>query len=96
MAYDALDPFLTFHRTEPDMAQSDERGETAALAHRQQVIQDWLAGDLPEEAVLETLLDQGISPDEYCSAVAANIEFVMGQPYVTNESGILLPTYLGV
>lgn len=96
MALDALDPFLTFARSDADMAASDEQSEARALAERQGVIQDWLSGETEEEHVLETLLDQGINPDHYIEVVADNIDYVIDQGIVftSNENGILLPRHL--
>lgn len=96
MSLDFLDPFTTVAREDLDMSQSDERREAILLGDRQQVIQDWLTGETDEEHVLETLLDQGISPDEYLRLVNDNIDYVVDQGIVfsSNESGILLPRHL--
>jgi hypothetical protein len=96
MSLDFLDPFITVAREDLDMSQADERREAILLADRQQVLQDWLSGETPEEHVLETLLDQGISPDEYLRLVNDNIDYVIDQGIVfsSNESGILLPRHL--
>lgn len=96
MSLDFLDPFVTVAREDLDMNQADERREAILLADRQQVIQDWLSGKTHEEHVLETLLDQGISPDEYMRLVNENIDYVIDQGIVfsSNESGILLPRHL--
>lgn len=96
MALDALDPFLTFARSDVDMSASDERTEAQALAERQGIIQSWLSGDTAEDHVLETLLDQGINPDHYVETVIDNIDYVVDQGIVftSNENGILLPRHL--
>lgn len=95
MSLDALDPFITVSRSDADMSASDEREESRALAERQGVIQDWLSGETEEEHVLETLLDQGISPDEYIRMVHANTDYVIegGITFTSNENGILLPRH---
>lgn len=96
MALDAIDPFITFARQDETMSSSDERRESILLSRRQGVIQDWLSGETEEEHVLETLLDQGINPDEYIRAAVENIEYVIDQGIVfaSNENGILLPRHL--
>jgi hypothetical protein len=96
MSLDFSDPFVTVAREDLDMSQADERREAQLLAARQGVIQDWLNGETEEEHVLETLIDQGISPDEYLRLVNANIDYVIDQGIVfsSNESGILLPRHL--
>lgn len=96
MSLDFLDPFVTVARDDLDMNQADERREAILLGDRQQVIQDWLSGETQEDHVLEALIDQGISPDEYIRLVNDNIDYVIDQGIVfsSNESGILLPRYL--
>jgi hypothetical protein len=96
MSLDFLDPFMTVARDDLDMNQADGRREAILLADRQQVIQDFLSGGTEEDHVLETLLDQGISPDEYLRLVNENIDYVIEQgiAFSSNESGILLPRHL--
>ncbi len=96
MGLDFLDPFTTVAREDLDMNQADERREAILLADRQQVIQDFLNGKTEEDHVLETLLAQGISPDDYLHLVNDNIDYVIDQGIVfsSNESGILLPRHL--
>jgi hypothetical protein len=90
---DLIDPFLTHYREFPDMNRDDSRGEAVALDCRQAMIEGWLRGELPEDAVLETLLDQGISPDDYAAVVAANVDYVIdsGIRFESNDSGLFLP-----
>lgn len=96
MALDALDPFLTYFREHPDYNRDDSRQEAIALDRRQAAIEGWLRGELPEEAVLETLLDQGISPDAYINVVEDNINYVIdaGIRFGSNDAGILLPAHM--
>lgn len=93
---DILDPFLTYFRDHPDHDRGDARAEAVALDMRQAAIEGWLRGELPEDAVLETLLDQGISPDEYCDIVTTNIDYVVnaGVHFTSNDAGILVPNEL--
>lgn len=90
---DLLDPFLTYFREFPGMNQGDSRAEAIALDQRQAAIEAWLRGEVPEEAVLETLLDQGISPDAYAQVIDANVDHVIdsGIRFESNESGLFLP-----
>lgn len=87
---------MTFFRDHPDHNRGDARQEVIALDQRQAAIEGWLRGELPEEAVLETLLDQGINPDAYCDVVEANIDYVIdaGVRFQSNDAGILLPAHL--
>lgn len=91
---DLIDPFMTFYRDHPDYNRHDSRAEVQALTQRQEAIEDWLLGTSPEDAILETLLDQGISPDEYVEQIEANVDYVInaGIRFTSNDSGILLPT----
>lgn len=89
-AIDALDPFSTWFREDPNL---DPVVEAAQLAERQDILQRTLTDELPGEALLECLLGQGINPDEWLDITTANLNYVMdaGIPFESNDSGILLP-----
>ena len=90
---DMMDPFLTFSRDDPDFNESDSLQESRALAERQGVIQDYLQGKTEADHVLDTLNDQGISPDEFVEVVKDNVQYVIdgGVVFESNDAGILLP-----
>ena len=93
---DLLDPFMTFYRVSPDHDSGDARREAIALFERQEMIEDYLRGRVPEEAVLDTLHAQGIDPDDYADQVARNVDYVIdaGIRFETNDSGIYVPSPL--
>ncbi|MEM9219294.1 MAG: hypothetical protein AAGD25_33795 [Cyanobacteria bacterium P01_F01_bin.150] len=90
---DAIDPFLTFLEDSPDYNEGDYLTASTRLAERQTVISDWLQGKTTTEHVLETLIDQGLNPDDYVKHVTESIDFLLkgGVPFMTDESGLLLP-----
>ncbi|MBE9157694.1 hypothetical protein IQ265_12780 [Nodosilinea sp. LEGE 06152] len=89
---DALDPFMTWFREDPNL---DPAVEAAMLAERQDILQRTLTDDLPGEALLECLLEQGINPDHWLDVTTENLNYVIdnGIPFASNEAGILLPVH---
>ncbi|MEO0538386.1 MAG: hypothetical protein AAF215_31550 [Cyanobacteria bacterium P01_A01_bin.123] len=91
--FDVFDPFLTFARQHPDFDAGDERRETEMLAQRQNAIMGWLEGTTPSDVLFDMLEEQGIGAAPWLDAAEANIAYVIDQgiPFVSNESGLLLP-----
>lgn len=90
---DVIDPFLTFALNNPDYNENDHLKEAARLINRQDVILDWLWGQTEADHVLDTLSDQGLSPDGYVDEVCSSVDLVINQEMVfeSNDSGLFLP-----
>lgn len=91
--FDLLDPFLPSIGLNPEYSASDDRRAIEAMALRTDLITDLLQGSRPLDDVLDCISDQGEDPDQWLGDVIGQVNYVMdnGVPFVSNESGILLP-----
>lgn len=95
--HDIIDPFLTYLAQHSEYDEGDNRRAIEQLSVRQGLIQDWLDGNEYVDAVLDCIEEHGLNAAGYVDAVTDHIDQIVrdgGTVYLTNETGILLPSYV--
>lgn len=77
-----LQPFLTYFREDPDYNSSDVGNEINLMLTRNQVIEEYLEGEKPEDYLLDLLAEQEIEPNMYLEAVQDEIHYLMTNPHL--------------
>ena len=95
--HDIIDPFLTYLDQNSEYSEGDNHRAIEQLSVRQGLIQDWLDGNEYVDAVLDCIEEHGLDAAGYVDAVTDHIDQIVrdgGTVYLTNETGILLPSYV--
>lgn len=92
---DAFDPFRPWFNSHPDMDRSDERRAVEEMMVREELTQQFLAGQTDIETLWDCLAQQGIDPLEWTEATVNQVERVIDQGIVfeSDESGLFLPIH---
>jgi hypothetical protein len=94
---DAIAPFLLTMVDSPDMNLSDLDTEIHADWQRQRIVERWLKGELPTEAMLDMASDQGIDGYDYEDMICHNVDAIVAQNALIDDAedyseGLWLPS----
>ena len=84
-----LEPFSTCLRDFLDFTNQDDIQEAQQLIQRQTAIQNCLLGKESPDLILDLLEFQGIDPLAYVEAIEANVNFVIANAVVLDDSELL-------
>jgi hypothetical protein len=87
----SLAPFLLDMTDDPDMDLGDLDAALRSDFERQRTVTAWLKGDLPFEAMLDMASDYGTDADEYLNMVEHNINALVSQNLLIDDSERVMP-----
>lgn len=90
---DDLLPFQTYDRSDLSWTRDQQRQELIAHQQREDLLYEVMTEQRNLEDFLDCLASQGISPDQWLTVTADNLNYVMdsGIVYTPHSSGLLLP-----
>jgi hypothetical protein len=84
---DYLLPFLLDEDDDPDMNRSDRHAAIERDWQQQRVIDAWLRGEYPYEAVLDFVADQGVDAYDYDDAIADGVDRLVASNVLVDCAG---------
>jgi hypothetical protein len=93
----AIAPFLLAMVDDPDMNLSDLDTEIHADWQRQRIVEQWLKGEVPSEALFDMASDQGIDGYDYEDMICHNVDAIVAQNALIDDAedyseGLWLPS----
>jgi hypothetical protein len=85
-----LHPFLLDMDDDPDMNAADRRVAIEQDWQQQNIVEAWLRGEIPYEAVLDMVADQGIDAYDYDDVIADGIDRLVGSKTLVDAAGFPL------